>query len=388
MAKIVGYRELTVGQIEYEKAAQKFSLRSGDWTMPQSDLYDDSAEAQEFSELAESIERFGLIDPIGVRRKEGTDVFEVLFGWRRLAALMVIQHRTGTDVKIPALVWDCTDTEAKAIQIIQSLTTQRLDPCDLALALRMQSEVRDPQISDQELAQELGGTPAFLAFHLQVARCGSKEVLHLWKHDPYRLSLAGMREVVQVDIDKQTLRYQTVRDKELHHDESTDVYFEVKDRIDEIIDGIQTVKGGLGALVSALAQRDGEASDVTKPGVFALTYQCPHCGAPPGVKCKPECKENSNERVPFPFAVPREPMKTIRVVAENYSVQRDDGVTRHYGEQGKEVGAPRISPVRALLETLRKALAVYDQSADRCTEPCELCEAVDELREILKETRE
>ena len=67
-------------------------------------------------ELAESIKRQGVLQPITVRPVDGTDRYGIVFGERRYRASVI----AGRD-EIPAIVTELSDEEAEEMAITENL---------------------------------------------------------------------------------------------------------------------------------------------------------------------------------------------------------------------------------------------------------------------------
>ncbi|HXF94238.1 MAG TPA: ParB/RepB/Spo0J family partition protein [Nitrospiraceae bacterium] len=103
---------------------------------------------EEISQLAESIRKNGLLQPIMVRRK-GDGVYELIAGERRLRAA----KQAGLQ-KISAVVRNCGDQEAMVLALVENLQRNDLNPMETARAYhRMLNEFGFTQ---DMLAQRVG----------------------------------------------------------------------------------------------------------------------------------------------------------------------------------------------------------------------------------------
>ncbi len=84
---------------------------------------------EELAQLTESIRRYGLLQPIVVRRKNGG--YELVAGERRLRAAKKAGLR-----EVPALIRDCADSEVLALALIENLQREDLNPLEEATAYR------------------------------------------------------------------------------------------------------------------------------------------------------------------------------------------------------------------------------------------------------------
>ncbi len=80
-------------------------------------------------ELAESIKRQGVLQPITVRPVDGTDRYGIVFGERRYRASVI----AGRD-EIPAIVTELSDEEAEEMAITENLQRKDVTPVEEAAA--------------------------------------------------------------------------------------------------------------------------------------------------------------------------------------------------------------------------------------------------------------
>ncbi len=103
---------------------------------------------EEISQLAESVRKNGLLQPIMVRRK-GDGVYELIAGERRLRAAKLAGLQ-----KISAVVRNCSDEEAMVLALVENLQRNDLNPMEMARAYhRMLNEFG---CSQEILAQRVG----------------------------------------------------------------------------------------------------------------------------------------------------------------------------------------------------------------------------------------
>ncbi len=82
-------------------------------------------------ELAQSIRKHGLIEPIVVRRIKGGDQFEIVAGERRWRASQRAELR-----EVPVVVKELDDKQAFEIALIENVQREDLNPIEFAEALR------------------------------------------------------------------------------------------------------------------------------------------------------------------------------------------------------------------------------------------------------------
>lgn len=105
---------------------------------------------QDLQELAASIEKHGVMQPIVIRPIDGEQhPYEIIAGERRWRAAQLAGL-----TEIPAIVRDLTDQVAIALALIENIQRQDLNPIDQALALqRFHDEFG---LSHQEIAETVG----------------------------------------------------------------------------------------------------------------------------------------------------------------------------------------------------------------------------------------
>jgi len=106
-------------------------------------------DGEALEELAQSIKEHGLIEPLVVRRREGSDQFEIVAGERRWRAA----QRAGLrDVTV--VVRDVSTKEAFELALIENVQREDLDPIEFAEAL--ERLVDEHGYTQESLAQRLG----------------------------------------------------------------------------------------------------------------------------------------------------------------------------------------------------------------------------------------
>jgi ParB family transcriptional regulator, chromosome partitioning protein len=100
-------------------------------------------------ELAQSIRDHGLIEPLVVRRRDGSDLLEIVAGERRWRAA----QRAGLR-EVTVVVRDVSAREAFELALIENVQREDLDPIEFAEALQRLIEEHD--YSQESLAQRVG----------------------------------------------------------------------------------------------------------------------------------------------------------------------------------------------------------------------------------------
>lgn len=104
-------------------------------------------------DLAASIEKYGIIQPLLLKKKE--DKYEIIAGERRFRAAKL----AGLE-RVPAIVKDITDEESSRIAIIENIQRKDLNPVEEAMSYRHLLDSQD--LTQKELAEEIGKSRQYI----------------------------------------------------------------------------------------------------------------------------------------------------------------------------------------------------------------------------------
>lgn len=111
-------------------------------------------------ELADSISRLGIIEPVVVRRRnDGT--FDVIAGERRLTAAKLLGL-----AKVPCIIRQCSDSEAMSVALVENLQRCDLNPIERALCIRRLIE--EFGVTQSDIGTILGMSQSSVAHHLKL----------------------------------------------------------------------------------------------------------------------------------------------------------------------------------------------------------------------------
>ena len=108
---------------------------------------------EDLKNLAASIEKYGIIQPLLLKKKE--DKYEIIAGERRFRAAKL----AGLE-KVPAIVKDITDHESSRIAIIENIQRKNLNPVEEAMSYRHLLDSQD--LTQKELAEEIGKSRQYI----------------------------------------------------------------------------------------------------------------------------------------------------------------------------------------------------------------------------------
>lgn len=108
---------------------------------------------EDLKDLAASIEKYGIIQPLLLKKKE--DKYEIIAGERRFRAAKLACLE-----KVPAIVKDITDHESSRIAIIENIQRKDLNPVEEAMSYRHLLDSQD--LTQKELAEEIGKSRQYI----------------------------------------------------------------------------------------------------------------------------------------------------------------------------------------------------------------------------------
>jgi ParB family chromosome partitioning protein len=161
---------------------------------------------ENLEELAESIKKHGLLQPIVVRpRQHG---FEIVAGTRRLAAVKMLRMR-----KVTCHVIELSDKEAYEVAIVENVQHKTLNPIEEAIAFKKYVE-RHGWGGVTELANRIGKSQEFVSKRIQLLRLPERiqqeiirqRITHSAGLEMLPLEKNDMEEIADVLISKHLTR--------------------------------------------------------------------------------------------------------------------------------------------------------------------------------------
>lgn len=117
---------------------------------------------ESLEELAQSINTYGIIQPLSVR-KIGEDKYELVAGERRLRAA----KKAGLE-KVPVIIVDITDSESAAIALLENLQRDNLNFLEEAEAYY--NLIKDHSYTQEKLAEAIGKKQSTIANKIRLLR--------------------------------------------------------------------------------------------------------------------------------------------------------------------------------------------------------------------------
>lgn len=145
-------------------------------------------------ELSRSIEEFGVIQPITVRKV--FDGFEIVAGERRYRAAEI----AGLDT-IPAIIINADEEKSAIIALLENL--QREDLCFFEVAECYRNLIQDMGFTQEELAQKIGKSQSTVANKIRLLRL-SPRVKRLIRE--YSLTERHARALLHISNDDEQLK--------------------------------------------------------------------------------------------------------------------------------------------------------------------------------------
>lgn len=120
---------------------------------------------ESISELAQTLDKEGLLQPIVVR--ESDNGYEIIAGERRYRAAQSLGWKT-----IPAIVKEMDDDQAASLAVIENLQRENLNPIDEAQAYKNLMKLND--LTQTALAKEMGKSQSYVANKLRLLKLTPK----------------------------------------------------------------------------------------------------------------------------------------------------------------------------------------------------------------------
>lgn len=139
---------------------------------------------QSLTELADSIRRQGVLQPVGVRPIPDTDRYEIVFGERRYRASLMAGREC-----IPAVIFDTlSDKEAEGMAITENLQRQDIAPMEEAVAFR--NLIECGRYDTQSLAVQVGKSETYIRTRMKLTTL-IPEIASLLDTDDITVSVAS-----------------------------------------------------------------------------------------------------------------------------------------------------------------------------------------------------
>lgn len=147
---------------------------------------------EDLKDLAASIEKYGIIQPLLLKKKE--DKYEIIAGERRFRAAKLASLE-----KVPAIVKDITDHESSRIAIIENIQRKDLNPVEEAMSYRHLLDSQD--LTQKELAEEIGKSRQYIGNTIRLLNLDPR-VLKLLEEE--EISVSHGKKLLSIkDGDKQ-----------------------------------------------------------------------------------------------------------------------------------------------------------------------------------------
>jgi ParB family chromosome partitioning protein len=187
--------------------------------------------------LAESIRRYGLINPITVRPLPDGATYQIVTGERRWRAAQLAGL-----TEIPCIVKHIDHDTATTEQLIENLQREDLAPIDKARALKNLKESR--RLTNRELAQMLGLSERTIGIWLGLLELpeevGEQVIAVSGRPPAGSITESHARSLLELDDPElQTRVAEKIREEELTSDETAALVRTLRDepdRADEILD--------------------------------------------------------------------------------------------------------------------------------------------------------
>lgn len=149
-------------------------------------------------ELAQSINIYGIIQPLSVR-KLGEDRYELVAGERRLRAA----KKAGL-AEVPAIIIDITDRESAAIALLENLQRENLNFLEEAEAYY--NLIRDHSYTQEKLADVIGKKQSTIANKIRLLRLDQEIRLILLENNLTERHARALLKLPTIELQKKILK--------------------------------------------------------------------------------------------------------------------------------------------------------------------------------------
>jgi len=157
------------------------------------------------NELAESIKKVGILQPLVVRMKENK--FELIAGERRLRAAISI----GLE-KVPVMLYEVNDIGSTAIALIENIQREQLNFMDEAISYR--KLIKYHGVTQQQIAKLIGKSQSSVANKIRLLKHSDEVIKKIRKN---KLSERHSRAFLKIDTEQEKLEViKIVFDKKLN----------------------------------------------------------------------------------------------------------------------------------------------------------------------------
>lgn len=150
-------------QLAVSTEGESFQMLSLEQVRPNKDQPRKEFDPEAIEELASSIERKGILQPIIVRKTAKAGLYEIVCGERRFRAATLC----GLE-KIPAIIKDLADDEFLEWALIENIQREDLNPLEEAEAYQKLAE--EHKISQEEIAKRVGKSRVAITNTLRLLR--------------------------------------------------------------------------------------------------------------------------------------------------------------------------------------------------------------------------
>ena len=177
---------------------------------------------EELKDLATSIKKYGIIQPLLLKKKE--DKYEIIAGERRFRAAGL----AGLE-RVPAIVKDISDDESSRIAIIENIQRKDLNPVEEAMSYRHLLDSQD--LTQKELADEIGKSRQYIGNTIRllnldprvlklleeekISTSHGKKLLSIKDGDKqYKEAMRIIQDSLPVNDNKKTVKRPRIQEKE------------------------------------------------------------------------------------------------------------------------------------------------------------------------------
>jgi ParB family chromosome partitioning protein len=181
-------------------------------------------ENEKISELANSIEQLGIIQPITVR-KTGFKSYQIISGERRFRSIKSLNIKS-----IPAFIRIANDQQSLEMALVENIQRQNLDPIEIALCY--QRLIDDVKLTQEQMSTRVGKKRSTISNYLRLLKLDP--IIQTGIRDGF-ISMGHGRTLVTIEnVDDQLKIYKKILSESLSVREVEKLSISLKNNSSEI----------------------------------------------------------------------------------------------------------------------------------------------------------
>ena len=143
--------------------------------------------------LADSIRKYGLLQPLSVRRNHTNDSYQIIAGERRWRACKIIGLKS-----VPCIILEADSQKSAELALIENIHREDLNMFEQAVAISSLIDIYG--ITQEVAARHLSTSQSYIANKLRILRLTPKERSEIIKHNLTERHARALLKIDDVDL--------------------------------------------------------------------------------------------------------------------------------------------------------------------------------------------